>query len=254
MANKQFFSILCSLGFFMFVGSCSGADQRSSNVHDDHALHSDTPAVHGMLLFGTKNIWLSHLPMFHKPHDYQVIMSVTLKKNGDDLHATYLADREQSKALYYSFVPKRFSMTHLVNGTLTSIEGTLVRGHFERGGITIETGVTAQIKTMPVAVQFQVDAVKPDKASYYVIGNSDETWLAHKIVAKPEEFDQIIGAEVSEDFWTANGSGAVLSTELANVSDLRLTEGTTVSAKSEAGSVTEIKVGKEIYQETGDLL
>ena len=236
MANKKFLSTCFSLVSFIFVGACSGAGQRSSNVHDDHVQHADTPAIHGMLLFGTKDIWLSHLPMFHKPHDYQVIMSVTLQKNGKDLHAAYLADKEQSKAVYYSFVPKRFSMTHLVNGTLTSIEGSLVRGHFERGGITIATGVLAQIKTIPVAVQFQVDAVKPDKASYYVVGSKDESWLAHKIVAKPEEFDQIIGAELSEDFWNTNSAGSILATDLANLPDLRLAEGSIVSATSESGN------------------
>jgi hypothetical protein len=100
VANKKFLTTCFSLVFFISVGSCSGAGQRSSNVQDDHMQHADTPATHGMLLFGTKDIWLSHLPMFHKPHDYQVIMSVTLQKNGQDLHAAYLADREQSKAVY----------------------------------------------------------------------------------------------------------------------------------------------------------
>jgi hypothetical protein len=144
-------------------------------------------------------------------------------------------------------------MTHLVDGTLTSIEGSLVRGHFERGGITIASGVIAQIKTIPVALQFQLDAVKPDKASYYVIGSKEESWLAHKIVAKPEEFDQIIGAELSEDFWKTNVSGSILTTDLSNIPDLRLAEGSAVSATSETGNIFEIKVGKEIYQETGDL-
>ena len=114
--------ILSSLFLFIFVQSCNVSSQRTSSTHDNHTHQPDTPAVHGMLVFGSKHIWLSHLPMFHKPHDYQVIMSVTLKKDGKDLQSAYLADQAQSRAAYYSFVPKRFSMTHLVAGTLTSFE------------------------------------------------------------------------------------------------------------------------------------
>lgn len=250
----QFKFILSSLSLFIFVQSCNVSRQRTSSTHDNHTHQPDTPAVHGMLVFGSKHIWLSHLPMFHKPHDYQVIMSVTLKKEGKDLQSAYLADQAQSRAAYYSFVPKRFSMTHLVAGTLTSIEGSLVRGHFERGGVTIATGVIAEIKAMPVAVQFEKDAIKPVTSSYYILGDSEETWLAHKIVAKPDEFDQIIAAEVPEDFWTAHSSGEILDTDLDNHPDLRLAEVATLTATVSGGSATEIKVGKEVYQETGDLL
>jgi hypothetical protein len=247
---KTFFA---SLLFVVSLQSCNRSNDSASSLNDDHTHTPDTPAVHGMLLFGTEQVWLSHLPMFHKPHDYQVIMSVRLEKNGKDMLPTYLADRNQSQAVYYTFVPKRFSMTNLVGGTITSIEGSLVRGHFERGGVTIATGVTAFIKSMPVKVQFQVDGMKSEKASYYVLGDSTETWLAHKIVAKPDEFDHIIAAELPTDFWNLHTPGDVIETELDNLPHLRLEEGTNINATSPFGAVIEVKVGGEIYQETGDL-
>ena len=38
----------------------------------------DKPATHGMLIFGTNKIYASHLPMFHSPHNYQVILELDL--------------------------------------------------------------------------------------------------------------------------------------------------------------------------------
>ena len=42
---------------------------------------ADRPSVHGMLLFGKENLYASHLPMFHAPHDYQVIFKLNLSSN-----------------------------------------------------------------------------------------------------------------------------------------------------------------------------
>lgn len=38
-----------------------------------HIHYTDKPSVHGMTLMGTELIYASHLPMFHTPHDYQII-------------------------------------------------------------------------------------------------------------------------------------------------------------------------------------
>ena len=42
-----------------------------------HARASE-PAFHGMVLFGNKTHYISHLPMYHSPHDYQVVAQVSL--------------------------------------------------------------------------------------------------------------------------------------------------------------------------------
>src|SRR5258706_108638 len=38
----------------------------------------DAPSVHGMLIVGESTVFLSHLPMFHPPHDYQLILNAKL--------------------------------------------------------------------------------------------------------------------------------------------------------------------------------
>ena len=44
----------------------------------DHPILIATFGTHGMLLFGEETLYLSHLPMFMSPHNFQVILAVTL--------------------------------------------------------------------------------------------------------------------------------------------------------------------------------
>mgnify|MGYP003693773227 CR=1 FL=1 len=47
-------------------------------VSHDHRDPNATFGTHGMLLFGDETLYLSHLPMFMSPHNFQVILAVTL--------------------------------------------------------------------------------------------------------------------------------------------------------------------------------
>ncbi|MGE3974950.1 MAG: hypothetical protein AB7F59_10530 [Bdellovibrionales bacterium] len=38
---------------------------------------ADPPSTHGMVVFGKNATYVSHLPMFHAPHDYQLVMKVS---------------------------------------------------------------------------------------------------------------------------------------------------------------------------------
>jgi hypothetical protein len=229
------------------AASCQLPDNSSSLSDDHHHPHADAPSVHGMLVFGQERIWMSHLPMFHQPHDYQVVMEVTLTKDGQDLKPLYLDDLAQSAAAYYTFVPKKFSMTHLIAGHLTSLEGTLVRGHFERGGTTVATGVTATVVALPVAEKFMAGAVKPSTAGYYVIGDAAEMFFVHRIVTKPDEFDQVI--QVSTDS-TVTG---IVTTPMVNSPGQRLQSGQQSTIVTSEGATVQVNGGKEVYLETGDL-
>ena len=81
--------------------------------------------VHGMVMFG-KN-YLSHIPMFHEPHDYQIIMDVHLD------HPQIGPEDNFGQSLH-TFVPDKFSLGDLLNGKLEKIQGTVYEGNFEDGG------------------------------------------------------------------------------------------------------------------------
>ena len=93
----------------------------------------DRPSSHGMLLVGQQTAFLSHLPLFANPHDYQVILEVTFAKPGSDPQADYFNDRKRSGTKIYTIEPDRFVLPELNAATpLRSFTTNIYRGHFER--------------------------------------------------------------------------------------------------------------------------
>ena len=108
------------------------------------AARTDRPATHGMLIVGNKTIYLSHLPMFHAPHDYQVIVEARFHAPQGDPQATYVADRTRTGTPIYTLVPQPFVLPDVIKGK-RSFTATIFRGHFERGGTPIAANVTVDI-------------------------------------------------------------------------------------------------------------
>src|SRR5215212_3920941 len=71
-----------------------------------HEHGQERPAFHGMVLFGEQTAYLSHLPMFMSPHDYQAIFEVTFSKEGTNPLAAYVEDRRGNpESKMYGFAP-----------------------------------------------------------------------------------------------------------------------------------------------------
>lgn len=103
----------------------------------------DQPDIHGMLVFGEAQVYLSHLPMFHPPHNYQIILAADL---GKDAESVYLKSRKEYPAeRIYTLAPLPFVLAETVEAS-KPFTATLYRGHFEREGVPIVSGVTARIK------------------------------------------------------------------------------------------------------------
>jgi hypothetical protein len=88
--------------------------------HGGHPGHGgtgadDTTGVHGMLLFGEDVVYLSHLPMFMSPHNFQVLLEVGFD---DAVHEVLRADREASAPDFDQVLQAR-----LVPGSLTDPAG-----------------------------------------------------------------------------------------------------------------------------------
>src|SRR3954454_13246498 len=97
------------------------------------------PAIggHGMLLVGTAQAYLSHLPMFMSPHDFQVILEVAFTGAGEP-QARYIQDRQQTGTKLYTFNPaQKWDINELApvgpqhQPQRTSFAGTIWRNHFE---------------------------------------------------------------------------------------------------------------------------
>jgi hypothetical protein len=141
--------------------------------------------VHGMLVFGEKHVFMSHIPMFRAPHDAQLVLEVELP----DRPAT-LSDR------LYTFEPERFSLDALVAGTMRELTGTLYAGSFEDGGTPLRTGVRARVlRTLVARLPLGADG-PPAAPTYWLVGERDDAYLVHVVGTAPS-FDQVVRVRVN---------------------------------------------------------
>jgi hypothetical protein len=154
----------------------------------------DSTGRHGMLLFGADPPYVSHLPMYECPHNVQFLGEAGLDPAALDV---LRADREQHGDGLYTFDPAIFPIAELEPhdgvAARTSMRGTLVRGHFERGGTPIARKVRVDVRRVTWFSQLDADA-KPGPGqtlSYLCFGGGDRVYLAHHLRERPS-FDQVL--------------------------------------------------------------
>ena len=88
------FKKMKNLLLHFFVLSCLlfSATFKLTAQQGHHISATDKTSVHGMLIFGKEKIYASHLPLFHPPHDYQIILELELNSylDGYDLLVFHL--------------------------------------------------------------------------------------------------------------------------------------------------------------------
>ena len=174
---KSFFSHkVLTLG--LFVGSFMGT------------AFADVPSTHGMLLFGDKTIYASHLPMFHNPHNYQVVYSLTMENlDGADTLAKYKEVKESWNG-YFTIVPERMDLTKLMDGTITEFQSLLFQGHFERGGTNLGP-VKVKVGQFLINVPLEPNQETATHEKYVVFGEKDAYYGVH-VIGKRPNFDSIV--------------------------------------------------------------
>lgn len=175
--------------------------------------HGDMPSVHGMVIFGKSTVYLSHLPMFHNPHDYQAIMEVEIEK-----------DPGRTSGLH-TIVPEEFSLPEMMANP-RPFKAEIYAGHFERGGKLLGS-TTVKIKKILIFKKLNPNGKRPSQLTYYSFGNGKEEFFVHKISSRPD-FDHILQVENSAD--------SVFKEKTFSFPDTQ-----------------PLTSGKEIYFETGDL-
>jgi hypothetical protein len=159
------------------------APTGKADDHDHHEPH-DPAAVHGMALFGEAQtgVFLSHLPMFHRPHDYQVL-----------LRAELATDFRIDKRELHTIAPRAFELALAKEpGFVMTVD--VYRGHFERGGTRLGR-TTARITEVIAFEKLVPTTPRPAEPSFYLFGNTDDAYLVHVITSRPD-FDQIVRVRV----------------------------------------------------------
>jgi hypothetical protein len=218
------------------------SDRAFVNFHTDHL--KDKPSFHGMLFFGQGDtFYISHLPMFHKPHDYQAIMEVRLPPEAKEKYQAEL----DKKGGYFTFAPDGNFVLPEVVTQKKPIKGTLVQGHFERGGSNL---LSTDLELVRVVFYKKISEQdkKPEKEKYVIFGKGDEYFMAHEVFERPN-VDEII--PLPKNYPISNKLKKDIQDHgLAYVDDLEINDNK-VMVKKDSDSIS--FPYKEFYRETGDL-
>jgi hypothetical protein len=211
--------------------------------HENHNISTDKPSTHGMLLFGSEKIYVSHLPMFHSPHNYQIILELELSKSDKQ---KYVADKNKNNSYTtYTIEPEKFVLPDMVNNP-KAFKVNLYRGHFERGGVEILKNITVKIVNVIYFKKFNQEEIKAKTTNFILFGNEKEQFLAHEITNKPD-FEQIIEVKTNLK--------SFLNTEKSKIITLNSVENNPIGVSSNEVLVNEkpIVLLKQLYLEFDDL-
>lgn len=173
-----------------------------------------TFGTHGMVLFGgSDGLYAAHLPMFHAPHDYQVVLRVRLADPAQD--AALRAHLQESIALW-TLDPEKFAIDRLAPGAaqpLTSFRAAVVQGHFEQDGrkhseAQLLVDEVLHFRQLPMAVR------SAPATRYLQFGAPERRYLVKLIESRPD-FDHIFALD------TRPGKGRMLGTIYYSTDDLR---------------------------------
>ena len=231
----------------------------------------DKAAVHNMLMVGQETVFLSHLPMFNapdfnSPHRYQVILEVSLTKDGTDQLPIYVSDRKKNPATrIYTLNPDAFVLPDLVSTDagkpVRSFKANIFRGHLEKpGNKLLLRGVDVSIKNIDHFRQFDPKATSPPKLEYVLFGKGNEIFLAH-FITKPPDFDQVLSVSASDHSFTDQelGSGMHVVFERPNSISQRFSVNQEAVGQVRPGKgpgptlKVRFKAGSEFYFEEGEL-
>lgn len=161
-----------------------------SQLHLVHAKGQKDPSlgVHGMVVFAVGDqLIASHLPLVNSKHAHQVLLAMRLDS---PQHENVLKLTSMQKLI--TLEPEIFSLTALRQGTLTSFEGRLVDGHFERGGKTLFNPITIHVEEILLDQHVHAHPHAGANGSYYFVPVSKGHGLLIHRIGKLPSFDQIV--------------------------------------------------------------
>ena len=204
---------------------------------------------HGMVLFGGRDgLFLSHMPMFHRPHDTQVILQVHL---ADSRRDAALRRELAVRPVLWTIVPERFELDRLAPDAadpIRTFHADVVRGHFERGGKMQSSGDAFIVDRVLFDHRLAPSPTPAATLQYRVVdagGGTREHFLVHWIATRPDA-DHILRVR------TPKRATLPAQIELRRGASLSSTPRELQQALRQAGAPS-ARVDAAIYLETGDL-
>jgi len=139
--------------------------------------------AHGMALFGDRDgLYASHLPMFHAPHDAQVVLRLHL---ADARLDRALRARMGGGTALWTIDPERFALARLAPGSADPLRGfraDIYQGHFERGGQRRQAGVAFVVDRVEYFQRLDPAPRTRGQARYLPVGK----YLFKQIDSRPD--------------------------------------------------------------------
>lgn len=146
---------------------------------------------HGMALFGGRDgLYAAHLPMFHAPHDFQVLLKIRLAGKVQD---AALRKRLGAAPVLWTLAPEKFDIDRLAPGAanpLASFKADLVLGHFEQDGKTEYAGAVLVVEKVLVYRRLSTRAATQTVSRYLQVGSGTQRFLVKEVDSRPD-FDHI---------------------------------------------------------------
>lgn len=257
------FPVACAVAVCL---SCSGATDNGSKRPDkphkpDNPVSIDAgidaatepiggEAIHSMVLFGDKRVYLSHIAQFEPPYDYEVVFEAKLRATHGDENPldVYHADRRRYDEDLYTVVPEAFEIDELKSGTSNKpfrFAAGVYRGHFEHGGVNI---LDVEIEVVRVIHFRRLDpaAARSDSYRAILVGSPPGQFAVHYVGGRPS-FEQIVkvsGGPKREGVVTAVGRDDAEPLKQGSRAKVRVGEG----KRSHT-----LRVDVDIYVEEGSL-
>lgn len=251
--------LISTLAFPILLSGCPGPetppppDPPGPQPIEFPDIGAQPVTTHTSVLVGVDELFMSHLPLYGAPHNFQAIFRVTLDQASKD---TYNADQIATGEPLYTFFPGQFSFSDLIDelettGSFDIPNSRIFRGHAERGGTQITNNSTF---TVTKALHFRVinpNDADPADGRYLLFGAGDEAFVAHRIAGRPD-FDQILSVTAP-----ANAVVDFVAREIQIASqpgDAELVEGQAFTATLlDQEADIQLQTGTEFYLEFGDL-
>jgi hypothetical protein len=148
--------------------------------------------THGMAIFGGREgLYASHLPMFHAPHDTQVVFRFHLLNTAND---TSLRTSLANNPTLWTLDPEPFDLLRLQpkhSQPLQQFSARIVEGHFERDGKEKFSKQTVIVDAVLYFHRLSPAEKKSTAARYHLIGKNQE-WFLFKEIDRRPDFDLIM--------------------------------------------------------------
>ena len=151
----------------------------------------NTPDQHGFVLFGSKVLYLDHLPMFFmENHMYHVILEVHLP---EDVRQQYLDDQKSHPDSFYilgNLASDKFTIPSVAIGEIIAFQADIFRGL--PSDPNTDPPLIHNVRTEKRIIRkrhFDYNIDYPANLTYVLFGNEEEAFLSHYLSKQPDFMD-----------------------------------------------------------------